>query len=95
MTVNGKEFSFGAGREQWILHTLESWLRIEHRMTIAEGSLDRLDHRIGHLEQDKEAVQAAWYKILRGALALMAAFVTTLALNGGGLLETAAHFLKR
>jgi hypothetical protein len=92
--INGKEF-MGAGREQWILHTLESWLRIEHRMTLAEGSIDHLDHRLGRLEKDKAAVQEAWFKMLRGALALMAAFVTTLALNGGGMLETAAHFFKR
>jgi hypothetical protein len=93
MMANGKEVTFG--REQWILHTLESWLRIEHRMTIAEGSIDRLDHRLGRLEKDKEAVQEAWYKLIRGALALMAAFVTALALNGGGMVETAVHFLKR
>ena len=93
MIANGKEVTFG--REQWILHTLESWLRIEHRMTIAEGSIDRLDHRLAKLEKDKEAVQEAWYKLLRGALLMMASIAAALALNGGGLVETAAHFLKR
>jgi hypothetical protein len=91
--ANGKEVTFG--REQWILHTLESWLRIEHRMTLAEGSLDSHDHRIARLEKDKEAVQAAWYKLLRGALLLMASIMGALALNGGGIVETAAHFLRR
>ena len=92
MIANGKEVTFG--REQWTLHALESLLHFEHRMTIAEDSIDRLDHRLGRLEKDKEAVQAAWYRILRGAILLMGSIMGALALNGHGLAETAAHYLK-
>ena len=79
--------------DPWLLHTLESGLRMERRVTVVEMKTENHAGRISALEADARMVREAILRLLRGCLALMLGLALDQQLNAGALLAALRSLL--